>query len=143
VVFGRSERDTLRAFVVWAVDADADRAAEVVDALDELFAEVPREPRLFVRAALAAIGVGCLVRHGRRLSALDPLARDRYLRGWLEHPFYGIRSLAKVVYLNVLMSWYARDEEAARRGFRPAELVALRHKLAIVDPRAVPPPEPP
>ncbi len=141
MVFGRSERQTLRAFVEWAVAADAGRAEEVVDALDDLFAEVPREPRLFVRAALTAIGVGSWLRHGRSLSALDPAARDRYLRSWLEHPRYGIRSLAKVVYLNVLMSWYSRGDQAEKHGFRPAELVLLREKLRIVDPRAAPPPE--
>lgn len=136
----RSEREVLRAIVEWAVPATDASPDEVVSYLDELFDEVPREPRLFVRAALVAIGVGARLRYGRSLGALDPDRRNRYLRWWLENRRYAVRSLAKVVVLNVHMAYYSRPGVKERHGFRPEALVALREKLRIVDPLAVPPP---
>jgi gluconate 2-dehydrogenase subunit 3-like protein len=138
--FSRSERSALSAIVEWAVPADDALAEEVVSSLDDFFGEVPLESRLFVRSALLAMEHGARLRHGRPLSGLEPAARDRYLRGWLESRRYALRSLAKIVVLNVLTTYYSRPAVQAKQGFHPEALVALREKLHIVDPRAVLPP---
>jgi hypothetical protein len=139
-MFSRGERAALRAIVEWAVPPDGASPEDVVRYLDDLFAGVSREPRMFVRAALFAMRLGARLRYGRPLEALGPEAKDAYLRGWLENRVYSLRSLAKVVLLNVHMAYYSRPAVLERFGFRPEVLVALRDELRIVDPAAVPPP---
>lgn len=139
-IFGRSERENLRAFVEWAVPAQGARAEEVVDWIDAHFSETSREPRMFVKGVLFAVGQGARLRWGKPLAALDAGTRDRYLKWWLAHRSYALRSLAKVVLLEIEMAYYSRPAVRDRFGFRPDDFVALREKLRIVDPRAVPPP---
>jgi hypothetical protein len=105
------------AIVPDAARLDAREWDEVSQIIDEALADRPASLALQLHLLLGLLEWAPVLRHGRRLSRLDPERRERFLQGvenaplFLRRGFWGLRTL-------VLMGYYARPEAARAIGYR-------------------------
>lgn len=126
--------DVFRAAARGIVPEAETLSPEAWDALEDIvehaLADRPAAMRQQLQLFLRALDLLPLFRHGRRLRALDPARRTRFLAGIqdsrihkLRQGFWGLRTL-------VYMGYYARPEAGAAIGYDARLRGWLEHPMA-------------